>query len=268
MHKSSILRMEWFINNYLKTIFKEEDINKPISVLDVGSYDVNGSYKKLFDDPLFSYAGLDIEPGPNVDIVADNPYFWSMIEDESFDVIISGQAFEHIEFFWLTISEMARVLRRSGLICIIVPREQKCHRYPTDCYRFEIDGIIALARYTNLKPLHATIDLAPPGAQIEWYSHNGSISDAMLVAEKPAEWSGVFDCKSYKNSPSTFDELEDLSEGFTSITGQLAYNKTLISQNKELEDHNLALLNSKSWRITKPLRAIKKLTLRDKSSGL
>ncbi len=42
MHKSSYLRMEWFA----KTFLNSSDV--PIAVLDVGSYDVNGSYKPLF----------------------------------------------------------------------------------------------------------------------------------------------------------------------------------------------------------------------------
>lgn len=31
-----------------------------------------------------------------------NPYDWQEIETDSFDLVISGQAFEHIEFFWIT----------------------------------------------------------------------------------------------------------------------------------------------------------------------
>jgi len=36
--------------------------------LDVGSFDVNGSLKDLFDD----YTGIDMREGPNVDIVANS----------------------------------------------------------------------------------------------------------------------------------------------------------------------------------------------------
>jgi hypothetical protein len=37
------------------------------------------------------------------------------------DVVISGQAFEHIEFFWLSWRETVRVLRQGGLIFLIAP---------------------------------------------------------------------------------------------------------------------------------------------------
>ena len=41
MHNSAMLRMEWFVKNYVPQ-------DKKVRVLDVGSYDVNGSYKELF----------------------------------------------------------------------------------------------------------------------------------------------------------------------------------------------------------------------------
>lgn len=109
MHSSSLLRMQYFVENYLTT-------KTPISILDVGSYDVNGSYKQFFIEPHFSYTGLDMEHGSNVDIVPKYPYNWTEIEDNSFDVVISGQALEHIEFFWVTIAEMVRVLRPEGFL--------------------------------------------------------------------------------------------------------------------------------------------------------
>ncbi|HWQ20864.1 MAG TPA: class I SAM-dependent methyltransferase, partial [Methanotrichaceae archaeon] len=74
----------------------------PLKVLDVGSYDMNGSYKPLFTN--HNYIGLDICAGPNVDLVVADPYHWP-IEDAAFDAVISGQALEHIERPWQTLQE-------------------------------------------------------------------------------------------------------------------------------------------------------------------
>ena len=130
--------MQWFVDNYASKINKRE-----VKVLDVGSYDVNGSYKHLFNEQKYTYTGLDMEDGPNVDIVLRNPYDWEAIDADSFDVVISGQAFEHIEFFWKIMEEMTRVLKKDGLLCIIAPNGFGEHRYPVDCYRFFTDGMLA-----------------------------------------------------------------------------------------------------------------------------
>ena len=178
MHKSSILRMQWFVEQYLS----KSSNDKKIKVLDVGSYDVNGSYKHLFPGDKYDYKGLDMERGPNVDIFIENPYKWKNLETDSFDVVISGQAFEHIEFFWITMSEMARVLKKGGLICIIAPNGFEEHRYPVDCYRFFTDGMVSLARYVCLEPLHAHTNLAPKTSDRDWYSD--SFADSILIAKK------------------------------------------------------------------------------------
>ena len=36
-------------------------------------------------------------------------------------MVVSGQTFEHIEYIWVTIVEIARVLRTGGLACLIAP---------------------------------------------------------------------------------------------------------------------------------------------------
>lgn len=204
MHSSSCLRMEWFVKNYLND-------DKAMHVLDVGSYAVSGfgSYRHLFNESKYVYKGLDIEAGPNVDIVATTPYSWPMISDKCFDAVISGQTFEHNEFFWFTVMEMVRVLKDDGLLCIIVPRNAPIHRYPVDAYRYDTDGMIALARFGGLTPLHASTCLAPPGSSIEWYDNfNG---DSMLVARKPRDWSGFASPESYTYSPA---DVESLRTGF------------------------------------------------------
>jgi len=175
MHKSSMLRMEWFIRTYVHT--------QPIRVLDIGSWKIEGHscYKDLFKDIKTDYVGLDMSAGCNVDLVVKNPYKWDMLENDSFDVVISGQAFEHIEFPWLTMQEISRVLKPNGLCCIIAPNGNCRHRVPTDCWRFYEDGMLALAKYAGFEPLHVSINSAPANAPEEWFSQ---WKDCILVAKK------------------------------------------------------------------------------------
>jgi len=169
--------MKWFADNYASKI-----IGNKIKVIDVGSSDFNGSYKHLFVEDKYEYFGLDMEKGSNVDIILKNPYNWKEIETNSFDIVISGQTFEHSEFFWLTMSEMARVLKMNGLLCIIAPNGFGEHRYPVDCYRFFSDGMVALARYVSLDTLHASTNFAPTNKSKEWNIEN--FEDTILIAQK------------------------------------------------------------------------------------
>lgn len=125
--------------------------------MDLGSLDVNGSYKSLFDKPAWRYTGLDVTPGDNVDIVLKNSYSWPEIRTDSVDVLISGQAFEHIEYFWITMLEIERVLKPGGICCIIAPSGGPEHRYPVDCWRFYKDGFAAMARFARVKVLDIAI---------------------------------------------------------------------------------------------------------------
>ena len=177
MHPSSLFRMHWF-----RDTFTTASPEQPLSVLDVGSYNVNGTYRPLFREPNYHYVGADVDAGPHVDLVLRSPYRWDEVATDSFDVVISGQSLEHIEFFWKTLEEMVRVLKPGGLLCLVVPNQCDEHRYPVDCYRFYTDGMAALGRYTQLDILHAHIDCAPPGSE-GW--HDRSVTDAMLVASKP-----------------------------------------------------------------------------------
>lgn len=200
MHSSSMLRMKWFLKNFLP------ETNKKLKVLDIGSYDVNGSYRKLFPENKFEYLGIDMEDGPNVDLVVKTPYNWPNFETDSFDLVISGQAFEHNEFFWLTLEEIARVLKPGGKVCIIAPNGFEEHRYPVDCYRFFSDGMIAMARYVQLEVLHASTNAAPKGLEKQWCSEVDA--DSMLIAQKnyfgPAQ---IINPSSYSCIPATQHEF-------------------------------------------------------------
>jgi SAM-dependent methyltransferase len=119
------------------------------TVLEVGSRGTE-SYRPLLEDRGWRYTGLDVGEGPNVDLVAEDPFHWE-IEDSRFDLVVSGQVFEHIDFFWITFLEMARVLKPGGLVILIAPSRGDQHRHPVDCWRFYPDGFSALAKWAGLE---------------------------------------------------------------------------------------------------------------------
>jgi SAM-dependent methyltransferase len=146
--------------------------------------DVNGTYRTLFDDANWEYTGLDLEPGPGVDRVLRSPYSWSGIRSRSFDVVVTGQAFEHIEFPWITMLQITRVLVEDGLLCMIVPSGGHEHRFPVDCWRYYPDGVRALARWADLKPLSAITSWQP---QREYPDDSAEWADTVLIARRPIQ---------------------------------------------------------------------------------
>lgn len=84
---------------------------KNCKVLDVGSLDVNGNNKYLFED--CEYTGIDIGLGNNVDIVSKGHEFNA--PDNSYDTIISTECFEHDMYYRDTIQNIIRMLRPGGL---------------------------------------------------------------------------------------------------------------------------------------------------------
>lgn len=125
----------------------------PKTVLDVGSYNVNGCYRAIWDG--WDYTGVDIAKGPNVDLVIPKDAMWSL--GRQFGVVISGQCIEHCEDpFWLT-QRMAEHVQPGGLLLLIAPFRWPQHRYPIDCWRFLPDGMRVLLRRAGLRCLKAEI---------------------------------------------------------------------------------------------------------------
>ncbi len=174
MHLSSYEKMAAFVQGYL-------DADREITILDIGSRDVNGSYRPLFQKRRWHYTGADTAEGKNVDIVIKDPYRWKNIKSGTFDVVVSGQAFEHIRHFWITMLEVARILKREGVCCIIAPSGGFEHKYPLDCWRFYPDGMETLAAYAGLVPAEIYTQWDPPP-----YEDGSHVwKDTVLIARKP-----------------------------------------------------------------------------------
>ena len=164
------------------TYLSESD-RDTLRVLDVGSMGNRASsYRALFASPAFEYVGLDLADGPNVDLVPPDPYRWDSLGRESFDLVISGQAFEHNPYFWITAAEIARVLVEGGLTVIIAPSRGPVHRHPFDCWRFYPDSWSVLCQYVGLELLESSVD---NGSWRKMVPGTMAWRESFMVARKP-----------------------------------------------------------------------------------
>lgn len=96
---------------FVKHILPEYFENKKI--LDVGSGDINGNNRFLFEN--CEYNGNDVIKAPNVTIVSktkDLPF-----KDETFDTIISTECFEHDPTYKESFLKIYDMLKKDGLFC-------------------------------------------------------------------------------------------------------------------------------------------------------
>lgn len=177
MHDSAFEKAQVFRRAYLGDYEAAS-----LLVLDVGSAivaDGHRSNREAFANPNWRYLGLDIEAAPNVDLVVADPYDWREVPDGFADVVVCSQVFEHTEFFWITILEIARVLKPNGLAFIVAPGAGPLHRYPVDCWRFYDDGLPALARWARLTVLESRVQWRP------LYRRGNQWRDAAIVMQRP-----------------------------------------------------------------------------------
>ena len=93
------------------------------NILEIGSYDVNGSIRKFF--PESSYCGVDLTDGPGVDIIADGHL---VAHDNNFyDITLSCECFEHNPFWLETFFNMLRMTKKGGFVvftCATIGRRE------------------------------------------------------------------------------------------------------------------------------------------------
>src|SRR5579875_3289944 len=106
MHASAMAQMRVCVDHYLRA-------GKHYRVLDLGSRQIRQHHEtqqSLLAHLDYEYVGADVVAGPNVDIVMTKPYRIP-VKANSFDVVMSNQAFEHIPFPWASLLEMSRIVK-------------------------------------------------------------------------------------------------------------------------------------------------------------
>ena len=165
MHASSVENMRRCVDWYLAT--------QAIDVVELGSMNVNGSYRELFPAGT-RYIGVDLEPGPGVDLVLESVYQLPF-DAASCDLVIVGQMLEHCGQFWRVFLEIERILRSGGKAFVIAPSAGPMRRYPVDCYRFLPDSFHAIADWTQLSLVHAWSDERGPWCDTVGVFHKGEM---------------------------------------------------------------------------------------------
>ncbi|MCS6852042.1 MAG: class I SAM-dependent methyltransferase [Gemmataceae bacterium] len=141
--------MNRILNGVVRAIAETFDLPDPI--LEIGSYLVPGQedladLRRFF--PGKSYVGLDVRPGPGVDLVADVEALPQA--DASIGTVIAMNTFEHVPRFWRGFAEVWRVLRPDGALLVSCPFYFHIHSYPSDYWRFTPEAVeLLLADYPS-----------------------------------------------------------------------------------------------------------------------
>jgi SAM-dependent methyltransferase len=127
--------MNLFLHGMARAVAESFDLPEPI--LEIGSYQVEkqdeiSNLRDLF--PGREYCGVDLRPGPGVDMVAnveELPH-----HDGSVGTVLALSTFEHVQRFWRGFDEIRRVLRPDGALLVAAPFHFQIHNYPADYWRF------------------------------------------------------------------------------------------------------------------------------------
>jgi SAM-dependent methyltransferase len=126
--------MNRFLHGVARAVAEAFDLPGPI--LEVGSYQVSGqedlvNLRSLF--PGKPYIGIDVRPGPGVDLVADVEALPQA--DACIGTAVAMSTFEHVPRFWRGFAEIERVLRPDGAFLVSIPFHFHIHNYPADYWR-------------------------------------------------------------------------------------------------------------------------------------
>lgn len=106
------------------------------TVLEIGSRARSGLTRQDRLPRQLDYLGVDILPGPNVDIVGDAHELSRLFRDRRFVAVYSLSVFEHLAMPWKVALELNQVLVPGGLVYTSTHQTWPMHEEPWDFWRF------------------------------------------------------------------------------------------------------------------------------------
>lgn len=125
--------------DYVRSALGVQDV-AGLSLIEVGSANINGSARDYLESlrPA-QYIGVDIEPGPGVDVICDARRLVERFGPETFDIVVSTEMLEHVMDWRSTVENLKAVLRPGG-VAVLTTRSIgfPLHGYPFDFWRYEL----------------------------------------------------------------------------------------------------------------------------------
>jgi len=147
---------------WVADIAHQLDLQRGKKILEVGSYDENGSVRELFEQA--KYIGVDMREGPGVDQVVNAHHLDAYFAWAAFDVIVCTEMLEHDDRFWVSLRNMGTLLKQGGHL-IVTTRGNgfPLHAYPDDFYRFMPHAAKPLCEIARCELLTSQEDPQQPG---------------------------------------------------------------------------------------------------------
>ena len=125
--------------------------------LEIGSRECGHtiSFKKAFAACAGDYTGVDIEPGPGVDVALDLTADFSLVSrclPAPFATILCLSVLEHCRQPFLMAANMQRLLAPGGVLYVSVPFAWEIHGFPADYWRFTPDSLRLLFPGIDFSP--------------------------------------------------------------------------------------------------------------------
>lgn len=105
-------------------------------VLEIGSRARSAVTRREQIPPQLGYVGIDILPGPNVDLVGDAHELETLLAGRRFVAAFSFSVFEHLAMPWKVTIGLNRVLEPGGLAFTSTHQTWPVHEEPWDFWRF------------------------------------------------------------------------------------------------------------------------------------
>ncbi|MEN9636481.1 MAG: hypothetical protein RL077_4885 [Verrucomicrobiota bacterium] len=114
------------------------------NVLEIGARARSAITRRQLIPAHLEYVGLDILPGPNVDVVGDAHDLHKVFGQKKFAAAFSLSVFEHLAMPWKVVLELNHILQPGGLVFINTPQTWPLHDEPWDFWRFSIHAWASL----------------------------------------------------------------------------------------------------------------------------
>jgi SAM-dependent methyltransferase len=113
------------------------------TVLEVGSYDVNGTCRGFIQSKGLDYLGVDLQAGPGVDLVCDMgaepAAVTSVLGARTFDLVVCMNVLEHTYEPIRVLDNIRRLMSPKGHLVVVTPLVWDLHNWPADYYRLNPD---------------------------------------------------------------------------------------------------------------------------------